>query len=407
MATAEMFGRYIVFEQLGIGGMASVHVAEARGAGGFRKRVALKRLLPHAASDPMLVDLFVQEARLDARLHHPNITRTFDFGQVDDTYFIAMELVAGPTLSQLLKHCHATIGQVPVPVALHVLVEVCEALDYAHTLADENGKPLQIVHRDVSPPNIIISRTGAVKLIDFGVARAETTTKTQAGMIKGKLAYLPPEYISVGKLDARADLWSLGVVAHELLTCERLFDAANELQMMELIRARDIPPPSRTNTNVSRSLDAIVMTALERDPERRWQSAAAVRTALRGEIAERGCAISNRQVMAWVEWAFSQTTREERSGVSELIALLDQPKEPTIIIDPDPDTSPGRPAATIKRRVKQPKLPTAPSRIRGGWRVRWWLVVLLLLAGGALFAVQHWGAAKVWHAISAPIRSKH
>jgi serine/threonine-protein kinase len=369
--------------------MASVHLAESRG-----KRVALKRMLPHAAADPMLVESFVQEARLDAQLRHANIPRTFDHGDVDGCHFIAMELVAGPTLSQLLRQVSGTIGRVPVPVVLHILVDVCEALVYAHSR--------QIIHRDVALTNIIISSSGPVKLIDFGVAKAKSSTiKTQAGIVKGKLGYLPPEYLTTGELDARADLWSLGVVAHELLSCDRLFDANNELDVLNQIRERPIEPPSRHNPSVPRALDAIVLTALERDPARRWQSATAMRNALRGEIAELGAHISNRQVLAWVEWAFSQTSRyDERSGVSELIAMLDQPSAPMIIIDPDPETAPGRPSAKIHRRTKEPRMPTAATH-RGWWRVRWWLVLLLLLAGGAGYAVHRWGLDRIEREIRA------
>ncbi len=390
----EVFGPYLVHEQLGVGGMASVHVAESRSAGGFRKRLALKRLLHHAAADPSLVEAFVEEAKLDARLHHPNITQTFDFGQVDGAYFIAMELVPGPTLSQLLRNCQATVGRIPLPVALHILLQVCEALDYAHTLTDDQGRPLHIVHRDVAPTNIIISNTGLVKLIDFGVAKNESSAvKTQTGLIKGKLSYLPPEYLTSGKLDARADLWSLGVVAHELLTCYRLFDGGNDFQVLQQIRERPLAPPSRRNSHVTPGVDAIVMTCLERDPARRWQSAAAMRNALRGEIDELGARIGDRQVIAWVEWAFSQTAGIERSGVSELIAMLDQPSAPMIVIEPDPETAPGRPSATIKRRDKAPRLPLAPTRRR--WP-RWWLVVLLLVVAGAVAAVEYFGAAHLW-----------
>jgi len=256
-----------------------------------------------------------------------------------------------------------------------------------------------VIHRDVAPTNIIVSSSGAAKLIDFGVAKAQSSQlKTRAGVIKGKLGYLPPEYLTSGKLDARADLWSLGVVAHELLTCERLFDGTNDLQVLQQIRDRPIEPPSRRNGSVTRALDAVVMTALERDPERRWQSAAAMRTALRGEISELHAHISNRQVLQWVEWAFSQAPEDERhdrSGLSELISMLDKPSEPMITIEPDPDTAPGRPTSTLKRRLKQPKLPSAPSRLR----VRWWFIALLVLAAAAAGVVEYFGVDRIAHEI--------
>jgi serine/threonine protein kinase len=392
-----VFGPYLVYEKLGTGGMATVHVAEMRTRTGFHKRVALKRLLNHAAKDPTLVDAFIAEAKLDSCLDHPNITRTFDHGEVDGVLYIAMELVNGPTLSQLRRQCQAANVPVPVPVALHIVLDVCEALDYAHTLTDRRGQPLHIIHRDVGPSNIIISNRGVVKLIDFGVARANNAAiKTQAGIIKGKVPYLPPEYLRTGALDACADLWSLGVVAYELLVCDRLFNGGNDFDTLTQIEERRIEPPSSRNPDVSRSLDAIVMSALERDPARRWQSAAALRNALLGEIDERGAHMTNRQVLSWVEWAFSQRApRDDRSGVSELIAMLDQPRDAMITIEPEPETPSPR-TAVIKRRDRRPKLPPSPSLRHAWWHVRWQFVALLFMAVAAVALVDYRGAQRAW-----------
>lgn len=330
MPTArEEFGSYTVLEQLGVGGMASVHVAETRSAGGFRKRVALKRLLEHAASQPELVESFINEARLVRYLHHANIAQTFDFGKVGDVYFIAMELVAGPTLGQLIRQCKATIGVIPFPITLNILVQVCEALEYAHNLCDEHGKPLGIIHRDISPPNVVISNTGLAKLIDFGVAKAKTAhQQTQVGTVKGKFSYMAPEYLS-GKLDRRVDLWALGAVAHELLTNEQLFDAEDDYSVLFAVKEKPIPPPSHANPDVPADIDAIVMTALERDPDRRWQSAAAMRKALVDAAAELQTVVSNQQLVEWVEWAFTQEPPGKDSDLSRLISLLEQPSRPS------------------------------------------------------------------------------
>jgi serine/threonine protein kinase len=282
-----------------------------------------------------------------------------------------------------------------VAVALHIVLQVCEALDYAHTLTDEHGSTLNIVHRDVAPTNIIISDSGAVKLIDFGVAKNErSAVKTQAGIIKGKLSYLPPEYLTTGQLDARADLWSLGVVAYELLTCQRLFDGGNDFEVLQQIRERPIAPLSQRNSHVTRGVEAVVMTCLARDPSQRWQSATAMRNALLAEISEMRARISDRQVIAWVEWAFSQHAVAERSGVSELIAMLEQPSAPMIILDPDPETAPGRPPVSIKRREQAPRLPSLSSRRSP--RARWWLIALLLLVAAAAFAIEYLGADYLW-----------
>jgi eukaryotic-like serine/threonine-protein kinase len=325
----EEFGSYRVYEQLGVGGMASVHVAEVRSAGGFRKRVALKRLHPAIAADPERVQSFLDEARLVRYLHHANIAQTFDVGKVGDIYFIAMELVAGPNLKQLLRQCNATVGIIPFPVSLHMLCQVCDALDYAHNLGDEHGRPLGIIHRDISPPNIVVSNAGIVKLIDFGVAKARSAhVQTVAGTVKGKFSYMAPEYLR-GRLDARVDLWALGAVAHELLTGKMLFDAPDDVSVLEQVRSMPIAPPSRDNPDVPPELDAVVMTALERDPDRRWQSAAVMRKALAGVATELGTLVTNTQAIEWIEWAFTQEPGTEPSGVSQLIALLEQPSQPS------------------------------------------------------------------------------
>jgi serine/threonine-protein kinase len=326
----EEFGSYLVYEQLGIGGMASVHVAESRSVGGFRKRVALKRLLAHAASNPELVQSFIDEARLVRYLKHANIAQTYDFGKVGNIYFIAMELVPGPTLTQLIRQCKATVGVIPFPITMNLLIQICDALDYAHNLRDEHDKPLGIIHRDVSPPNVIISNTGIVKLIDFGVAKAASSSnQTQVGTVKGKFSYMAPEYLGGQRPDPRVDLWAVGAIAHELLTARQLFDADDDYGVIELVKTAPIVPPSRKNPEVPRELDGVVMTALARDPARRWQSAAAMRAALAGVAKDLQTVVSNSQLMQWVDYAFSQKPPHEGSDLSQLIALLEAPSRPS------------------------------------------------------------------------------
>ncbi|NVB80855.1 MAG: serine/threonine protein kinase [Kofleriaceae bacterium] len=330
MSEPEEFGSYLVYEQLGIGGMASVHVAESRSMGGFRKRVALKRLLAHAADNPELVQSFIDEARLVRYLKHANIAQTYDFGKVGGIYFIAMELVPGPTLTQLIRQCIATIGVIPFPITMNLLIQICDALDYAHNLRDEHGKPLGIIHRDVSPPNVIISNTGILKLIDFGVAKAASSSnQTQVGTVKGKFSYMAPEYLSGQRPDPRVDLWAVGAMAHELLTAHQLFDADDDYRVIELVKAAPIVLPSRKNPEVPPELDAVVMTALERDPARRWQSAAAMRTALANVAKELQTVVSNAQLIQWVDYAFSQKPPHEGSDLSQLIELLEAPSRPS------------------------------------------------------------------------------
>ena len=324
----EHFGPYVVYEKLGEGGMACVHRAEHVCESGLRKPVALKRLRTDSSEDPQLVAGFVREAQLAAQLKHPNIVQSFDLGRIEGTYFIAMELVAGPTLAQVMAMTRNGAGAVPLPIALEILIEIADALDHAHDLCDEGGRPLELVHRDVSPMNIVIARTGAAKLIDFGIAKVRAARpSTEAGVIKGNLAYLAPEY-TYGQLDRRSDLFGLGVVAHELLTGKRLFSADTELATLNNVREMLVPPPSRSRPGISPELDAIVLKALERDPEQRWQTAGALRNALIVEARLLGVAISGPQIRDWVEWAFQQSPRRD-SSIDRMLDGL----EPSISIE--------------------------------------------------------------------------
>ncbi len=395
------FGSYVVYEQLGVGGMASVHVAEIRSAGGFRKRIALKRLLSHAAGQPELVEAFTHEARLARYLHHANIAQTYDFGDVDGTYFIAMELVSGPTLTQLIRQCKSTIGVIPFPITVNILQQVCDALEYAHACVDENGTSLGIIHRDVSPPNVVISNTGIVKLIDFGLAKAKTSlVQTQVGTVKGKFRYMAPEYLS-GKLDRRVDLWAMGVVAHELLTTHQLFDGDNDLAVLERVRSMKLEPPSRRNPDVPPELDAIVMKALERDPDKRWQSAAAMKNALADVAEHLQTVVTNQQLVDWVEWAFTQEPPDERGELTKLIKLLEQPSRPSGTTKRASSVVRRTEVAVGASRKRKERLFSTPQvgasiakRRQGGSRALWLLVLLAIVAGGA-YAAWYYGLVEL------------
>jgi serine/threonine-protein kinase len=236
--------------------------------------VALKRILPSVAEDDEFISLFHDEARIASSLAHENIARIIDVGQVAASHYIALEFIDGKPLRSLIDRAAAAHRTLPIELSVHILSEVARGLAYAHDRADQNGRPLGIVHRDVSPQNVLISYDGAVKLIDFGIAKAAgKITRTQAGAIKGKVGYMSPEQVVGAAIDRRADIFALGICLWECLTSERLFDAPNELLAMEKIRSGSTPPPSSLNRAVSPVLDGIVLKALAKDPKQRYATA--------------------------------------------------------------------------------------------------------------------------------------
>ncbi len=311
---SESFGPYAVFERLGAGGMATVHRAKKQGIAGFERQVALKRMLPHLSEDDDFVESFIREAKVASMLVHPNIAQIYDFGKVAETYFIAMELVDGPDVRRLLRYARRVGQLIPLPVVLALLSETCEALHYAHTFVDdETGEPLDIVHRDVSPSNLIVAPTGHMKVIDFGIAKASSAQlHTDGGRVKGKYAYMAPEAAAGMALGSASDVFSLGVVAHEMLTLRPLFSATTDLETIMKIREAPIPRPSDHNASVPPGLDDVVLAALARNPRDRLPSAGAFRSMLDEVSRYAGLHWSARDVQDWL----AQIPPEEGGRVS-------------------------------------------------------------------------------------------
>ena len=274
----DLFGKYLLHERIGAGGMAEVFRATYSPEGGFQKTVAIKRVLPAYSEDPGFIELFRQEAKLTSRLSHPNIVQILDLGRHQGQYYLALEHVDGTTLSRLLR---AHPKGLPPEVVSHLGVELASALDYAHRRAGPDGQALNIIHRDVNPPNILLSVTGEVKLTDFGIARAaDQVITTREGAVKGKHGYMAPEQASGGTVDFRADLFGLGLTLHEALTGERVIKGQTPLELLAAALEQPIPPPSKLNPAVPPELDRVVMRLLERDLLARTQHAREVREQL-------------------------------------------------------------------------------------------------------------------------------
>jgi serine/threonine protein kinase len=254
--------------------MAEVFRAAVKGPEGFRRELVVKRILPDLSARPRFTQMFVNEAKISALLAHPNIVQIFEFGEADGAYFIAMESIRGMTLREVLTRLREQERAMPVVAAAEITREVLIALDYAHNLRDGSGRPLDIVHRDVSPSNVMIADTGAVKVLDFGIARATDLLSDDEGkVVKGKIAYLAPEQITCGAIDARADVFAMGCVLHEILTGRVMFRAHNDLQTKIDLLAQTTPPPSAWNSNVPPALDLVVARATARDLGARYSSA--------------------------------------------------------------------------------------------------------------------------------------
>ena len=304
---------YKVLERLGGGGQAEVFRGVAETLQGFKKAVAIKRVLPNLTSNPQFVAMFLDEARLSLFLQHANVVQVFDISRADDgTYFLVMEFVDGCDLKALMRF-HDEMGHRDIGLALHIINEACKGLHYAHTLEHpQTGKPLGIVHRDVSPPNIMLSKNGEVKVVDFGLAKADSQLEiTDEGVVKGKFAYLAPEATLGLPVDARADVFALGTITWELLTGHRLFYNDDPYATIELVKKARVPSMIAINPDVDPELEQIVRKALARDREERYQTAAEYADALSQYLFSRERKVTSRNLAAAV-----RATREAKARAS-------------------------------------------------------------------------------------------
>ena len=312
------FGKYLLLDRINIGGMAEVWRGKTFGAGGFERLVAIKRILPNIAEDEEFITMFIDEAKISVQLTHANIAQIYELGHITNSYFIAMEYIPGKDMRAIFERCRKKGEPAPIPLSCYVVSKLCEGLDYAHRKKDGMGRDMNIVHRDVSPQNVLISYEGEVKVIDFGIAKAAgKATKTQAGILKGKFGYMSPEQIRGLPLDRRSDVFAIGVCLYEMLTGERLFVGDSDFSVLEKVRKAEVTPPSTYNRRVPDQLEKIVLRALARDVDTRYQYANELADDLQRFLITSDSIFSRKDLMQYMKSTFAEEVEREKMRLQE------------------------------------------------------------------------------------------
>jgi serine/threonine protein kinase len=318
------FGRYIIVDPIAVGGMAEIYRARLAAAKeGPDRVIVIKKVIANLSQNSEFLQMFEEEIKITVGLTHPNIIQIYDYGKVDDQYFMAMEYVEGKNLRQFVKRLADMKSMFSIDMSSHIISQVCHALAHAHSYKDRmTGKPLGIVHRDISPQNIMISYDGAVKLFDFGIAKAKSASEaTRAGVIKGKPSYLSPEQINGEELDGRCDIFALGIVLWELLTAKRLFVAETDMGVLRLIQSAKIEPPSTFNPAVPQALDAIVLKSLTRDKNKRYQGAEEFQRDLHKFLYSFNPSFNPADLSYYAQELFKSEIRDDRDRLSKYLAI--------------------------------------------------------------------------------------
>src|SRR6187401_1000533 len=330
------FGKYYLLERINVGGMAEVFKAKTFGVEGFERLLAVKRILPNIAEDEEFITMFIDEAKIAVQLQHANIAQIFDLGKVDDSFFIALEYLHGRDLRSIFDRMRNKGEALPIAMACYVTMQVCEGLDYAHNKRDAQGRELNLVHRDVSPQNVLCGYEGEIKLVDFGIAKAAgKASKTQAGILKGKFGYMSPGQVRGLPVDRRSDIFSLGIVLYELLTGERLFVGESDFSTLEKVRNVEILPPSTYNRKIPDELERIVLKALSKDVEDRYQNSIDLHDELQAFVYTAGEFYSRKDLAGWMKRTFAKEIDEETAKLESYSQL---PPPRSISSSPPPRT---------------------------------------------------------------------
>ncbi len=316
------FGKYQLLERINVGGMAEVFKAKAFGAEGFERVLAIKRILPNMAEDDEFINMFIDEARIAVQLNHANIVPIYELGKFDNQYYIAMEYVPGKDLRQVFDRFRKKKEVMPQSAAAYVTSKICEGLDYAHRKTDHAGRPLNLIHRDVSPQNILLSYEGSVKITDFGIVKAEDrASKTQAGVLKGKFGYMSPEQVRGLEIDHRSDIFAVGILLYEALTAKRLFIGESDFATLEKVRNAEVVPPSQHNPNVSEALERVVLKALARERDERYQWALELHDDLQQFLIEENSVFNTNKLSILLKHEYRDEIANEMSKMEEFMKM--------------------------------------------------------------------------------------
>jgi serine/threonine-protein kinase len=384
------YGQYVLVRKLAEGGMAEIFLAKRLGADGFERNVVIKRMLAHLSGLPDFVEMFRDEARLAAKLVHPNVVQIHELGFTEGCYFICMEYLPGEDFSTTVRTASFRGEYVPVPLVLRVLADAARGLHYAHDFTDESGRPLNIVHRDISPSNLYVTYEGQVKVLDFGIAKAESRlAHTRTGVVKGKYVYMAPEQARGEEVDRRADVFSLGVCLYEALTHVRPFARDNDLAVLNALLSGDYQPPGALRSDLSPELEAVVLKAMAYDREQRYATAAEFADDLEAILALESQAPTQAHLAAYLRGSFGEQRYTEKTRIPTLATLgqsghaipavapgesafLRPMETPTVHLEARPSVVPA-PSGSGIRTVVAP-----PPRRRG--------LVLAIVAGGLMLA---------------------
>ncbi|MBL9022573.1 MAG: serine/threonine protein kinase [Myxococcales bacterium] len=353
-------GRYEILKQLAAGGMATVHLGRLLGVGGFERLVAIKIMHAHIGGEPEFVTMFLDEARLAARIRHPNVVPTLDVEESPDGLFLVMEYIEGASLHQILKASGGLPGAVPLPIVLRMMIDTLAGLHCAHELTDDEGHPLSLVHRDVTPANILLGADGVARLTDFGVARAESRlSSTRGGQVKGKIPYMPPEQIMSEDLDRRCDIYAAGAVFWEALIGRRVFQADNDGAILQGILAGAPATPRQIDPAIPEPIDQVCMRALARKRAERFASAAEFSDAIEDAAHRAGVSIASARAVA----AFVQASGAFQKIQPKELAALKQGAASAAGRQPVPSRPTGSGSGAVSFTQEPKSSPTQPSQV--------------------------------------------